>query len=37
MTASSARSTTVNREDEALRAAASWKTYVSSWRVDDGR
>jgi integrase len=25
------------REDEALRAAASWKTYVSSWRVDDGR
>jgi integrase len=25
------------REDEALRAAANWKTYVSSWRVSDDR
>jgi integrase len=25
------------REDEALRAAANWKSYISSWRVDDGR
>ena len=23
------------REDEALRAAASWKTYANSWRVSD--
>jgi integrase len=25
------------REDEALRAAANWKTYTSGWRVTDGR
>ncbi|MDJ0386238.1 tyrosine-type recombinase/integrase [Streptomyces sp. G-G2] len=25
------------REDEALRAAANWKSYVSSWQVTDGR
>ncbi|MEU4584446.1 tyrosine-type recombinase/integrase [Kitasatospora aureofaciens] len=25
------------REDEALRAAANWKSYVSAWQVDDGR
>jgi integrase len=25
------------REDEALRAAANWKTYASSWQVPDGR
>jgi len=25
------------REDEALKAAASWKSYASSWRVPDGR
>lgn len=25
------------REDEALRAAANWKTYISAWQVDDGR
>jgi integrase len=25
------------REDEALRAAANWKSYASSWQVPDGR
>jgi integrase len=25
------------REDEALRAAANWKSYISSWQVADGR
>lgn len=25
------------REDEALRAAANWASYASSWRVPDGR
>ncbi len=25
------------REDEALRAAANWKSYASSWQVSDGR
>lgn len=25
------------REDEALRAAANWKSYASSWQVNDGR
>jgi integrase len=25
------------REDEALRAAANWTSYASSWRVTDGR
>ncbi|MGW1847887.1 tyrosine-type recombinase/integrase [Streptomyces sp. NPDC001966] len=25
------------REDEALRAAANWKSYISAWQVDDGR
>jgi integrase len=25
------------REDEALRAAANWKSYISSWQVTDGR
>lgn len=25
------------REDEALRAAANWKTHVSAWRVSDDR
>ena len=25
------------REDEALRAAANWTSFVSSWRVADGR
>lgn len=25
------------REDEALRAAANWKTYTSAWQVSDGR
>lgn len=25
------------REDEALRAAANWKTYISAWQVSDGR
>jgi len=25
------------REDEALKAAANWKSYASSWRVPDGR
>lgn len=25
------------REDEALRAAANWKTYTSGWLVSDGR
>jgi integrase len=25
------------REDEALRAAANWKSYVSGWRVSDGQ
>jgi integrase len=25
------------REDEALRAAAAWASYASSWRVPDGR
>jgi integrase len=24
-------------EDEALRAAANWASYASSWRVPDGR
>jgi len=25
------------REDEALQAAANWKSYASSWQVPDGR
>ncbi|XER99881.1 tyrosine-type recombinase/integrase [Streptomyces sp. S1D4-11] len=25
------------REDEALRAAANWKSYIASWQVTDGR
>ena len=25
------------REDEALRAAANWKSYVAGWQVSDGR
>jgi Phage integrase family len=25
------------REDEAPRAAANWKSYISAWQVDDGR
>ncbi|MFD8900216.1 tyrosine-type recombinase/integrase [Streptomyces ardesiacus] len=25
------------REDEALRAAANWKSYISAWQVTDGR
>lgn len=25
------------REDEALKAAANWKSYASSWQVPDGR
>lgn len=25
------------REDEALRAAANWKSYISAWQVDNGR
>ncbi|MEU6602539.1 tyrosine-type recombinase/integrase [Streptomyces flaveolus] len=25
------------REDEALQAAANWKSYISAWQVDDGR
>ncbi|WP_405996064.1 tyrosine-type recombinase/integrase [Streptomyces sp. NBC_00986] len=25
------------REDEALRAAANWKSYISPWQVTDGR
>ena len=25
------------REDEALRAAANWKSYATGWRVPDGR
>nr|WP_301652660.1 tyrosine-type recombinase/integrase [Streptomyces arenae] len=25
------------REDEALRASANWKSYISAWQVDDGR
>ena len=25
------------REDEALRAAASWTTYIAGWRVTDDR
>jgi hypothetical protein len=24
-------------EDEALRAAANWKTYTTGWRVPDAR